>query len=142
LIARVTLSNNPIFNGNPDFFLVDDIAFAQPAATVPEPGSTALLLAGLAAIPMVCLRRTTCAELVVQNLYGRVETLIGAGHGFVGNVYPAVRGAAFGRRAWPPGCVGRGPACRAGVCRHRATPSSRRRENEITRPLADAALAG
>ncbi len=31
----------------------------------------------------------------VQNLYGRVETLIGAGHGFVGNVYPAVRGAAF-----------------------------------------------
>lgn len=31
----------------------------------------------------------------VQNLYGRVETLIGAGHGFVGNVYPALRGAAF-----------------------------------------------
>ena len=31
----------------------------------------------------------------VQNLYGRVETLIGAGHGFVGNVFPAVRGAAF-----------------------------------------------
>lgn len=31
----------------------------------------------------------------VQNLYGRVETLIGAAHGFVGNVYPAVRGAAF-----------------------------------------------
>ncbi len=31
----------------------------------------------------------------VQDLYGRVETLIGAGHGFVGNVYPAVRGAAF-----------------------------------------------
>jgi len=31
----------------------------------------------------------------VQQLYGRVETLIGAGHGFVGNVYPAVRGAAF-----------------------------------------------
>ncbi len=31
----------------------------------------------------------------VQNLYGRTETLIGAGHGFVGNVYPAVRGAAF-----------------------------------------------
>jgi hypothetical protein len=31
----------------------------------------------------------------VQNLYGRVETLIGAGHGFVGNIYPAVRGAAF-----------------------------------------------
>ncbi len=31
----------------------------------------------------------------VQSLYGRVETLIGAGHGFVGNVYPAVRGAAF-----------------------------------------------
>jgi len=31
----------------------------------------------------------------VQNLYGRVETLIGAGHGFVGNVYPAVRGTAF-----------------------------------------------
>jgi Lanthionine synthetase C-like protein len=31
----------------------------------------------------------------VQNLYGRVETLIGAGHGLVGNVYPAVRGAAF-----------------------------------------------
>jgi hypothetical protein len=31
----------------------------------------------------------------VQNLYGRVETLIGAGHGFVGNVYPAVRGSAF-----------------------------------------------
>ncbi len=31
----------------------------------------------------------------VQNMYGRVETLIGAGHGFVGNVYPAVRGAAF-----------------------------------------------
>ena len=31
----------------------------------------------------------------VQNLYGRVGTLIGAGHGFVGNVYPAVRGAAF-----------------------------------------------
>ena len=31
----------------------------------------------------------------VQHLYGRVETLIGAGHGFVGNVYPAVRGAAF-----------------------------------------------
>ncbi|MBL8314391.1 MAG: LanC-like protein [Rubrivivax sp.] len=31
----------------------------------------------------------------VQNLYGRVETLIGAGHGFAGNVYPAVRGAAF-----------------------------------------------
>lgn len=31
----------------------------------------------------------------VQNLYGRVETLIGAGHGFIGNVYPAARGAAF-----------------------------------------------
>jgi len=31
----------------------------------------------------------------VQNLYGRVETLIGAGHGFIGNVYPAVRGGAF-----------------------------------------------
>ena len=31
----------------------------------------------------------------VQDLYGRVETQIGAGHGFVGNVYPAVRGAAF-----------------------------------------------
>ena len=31
----------------------------------------------------------------VQDLYGRVETLIGAGHGFAGNVYPAVRGAAF-----------------------------------------------
>lgn len=31
----------------------------------------------------------------VQNLYGRVETLIGAGHGFVGNVFPALRGAAF-----------------------------------------------
>lgn len=31
----------------------------------------------------------------VQNLYGRVETLIGAGHGFVGNVYPAVRGGAY-----------------------------------------------
>lgn len=31
----------------------------------------------------------------VQQLYGRVETLTGAGHGFVGNVYPAVRGAAF-----------------------------------------------
>lgn len=31
----------------------------------------------------------------VQNLYGRMETLIGAGHGFVGNVYPAVRGSAF-----------------------------------------------
>ena len=31
----------------------------------------------------------------VQKLYGRVETLIGAGHGFVGNVYPAMRGAAF-----------------------------------------------
>lgn len=31
----------------------------------------------------------------VQNLYGHVGTLIGAGHGFVGNVYPAVRGAAW-----------------------------------------------
>lgn len=31
----------------------------------------------------------------VQNLYGRVETQIGAGHGFIGNVYPAVRGGAF-----------------------------------------------
>jgi len=31
----------------------------------------------------------------VQNLYGRVETLIGAGHGFIGNVFPALRGAAF-----------------------------------------------
>ena len=31
----------------------------------------------------------------VQDLYGRVETLIGAGHGFAGNVYPAVRGVAF-----------------------------------------------
>lgn len=31
----------------------------------------------------------------VQHLYGRVETLIGAGHGFVGNVFPALRGAAF-----------------------------------------------
>lgn len=30
----------------------------------------------------------------VQDLYGRQESLIGAGHGFVGNVYPAVRGAA------------------------------------------------
>ena len=31
----------------------------------------------------------------VQDLYGRVETQIGAGHGFIGNVFPALRGAAF-----------------------------------------------
>ena len=39
----------------------------------------------------------------VQNLYGRVGTLIGAGHGFVGNVYPAVRGAAFIPPEWLDG---------------------------------------
>lgn len=31
----------------------------------------------------------------VQDLYGRQAVLLGAGHGFVGNVFPAVRGAAL-----------------------------------------------
>ena len=31
----------------------------------------------------------------VQDLYGRQEVLLGGGHGFVGNVFPAVRGAAW-----------------------------------------------
>lgn len=31
----------------------------------------------------------------VQDLYGRRRTLLGAGHGFVGNVYPALRAAAL-----------------------------------------------
>lgn len=35
------------------------------------------------------------ARLWVQDLYGRRRRLLGAGHGFVGNVYPVLRGAAL-----------------------------------------------
>jgi Lanthionine synthetase C-like protein len=35
------------------------------------------------------------AWLWVQDFYGRQRSLLGAGHGFVGNVYPALRGAAM-----------------------------------------------
>ena len=35
------------------------------------------------------------AWLWVQDLYGRQQPLLGAGHGFAGNVFPALRGARF-----------------------------------------------
>ena len=33
--------------------------------------------------------------LWTQDLYGRIETILGAGHGFAGNAYPLLRGAAL-----------------------------------------------
>jgi hypothetical protein len=36
----------------------------------------------------------------LQDLYGRKAVLLGAGHGFVGNVYPALRAAAMLEPAW------------------------------------------
>ena len=44
----------------------------------------------------------TCGPRIfrTQDLYGRVEAMLGAGHGFAGNAYPLLRGAALLSAEW------------------------------------------
>lgn len=57
LFLEIGTAVGPILDGRPNAVLVDDLQFNLTVAAVPEPGSYALLLAGLATVGAVARRR-------------------------------------------------------------------------------------
>jgi len=57
LFIEIGTAVGPILDGRPNAVLVDDLQFSLHTAAVPEPGSYALLLAGLATVGAIARRR-------------------------------------------------------------------------------------